>query len=119
MARQRRLPCSPRLDAVLSNYFCPEGVSIKSIMAVTARGTTEPTALRSCDIMAETLDYLLGLTAAEFNAVRLYYIWRADGDCLTAKATEARQEARKRSKRRLFKTAMSEVQRKYDSKNPR
>ena len=116
MSRHRRLPCNPRLDSILEHYFAPEGASIKSISAVAARGTTSPVSLNRRDVSAETSKLMRGLTSDELEEIRLYYVWRAVGDFATRKATDARQEARKRAKRRVFKTGIREIERKWNER---
>jgi len=116
MPRGKNTPCHPKLDAMLESYFCIEGASIKSISDITARGTTSPVALNRSDVMTETGKLMSGLTGDELRELALYYEWRSLAELATNKATEARQEARKRGKRRRFRTAITEVQRKWNEK---
>ena len=118
MTRPRKLPCKPQLDELLENYYDPEGPSIRSVMSQAPRGATAPTTLRECDVRAETFDLIVGLSQDEVNAVREYYLARVRADELTAQASEARQEVRNRQRRGRFKTAMAEIQRKWDNKKP-
>lgn len=108
----RSTPCNPKLDAMLDMYF--SGASIKSISDITARGGTDPTALSRLDLSTETGKLLRGLTRDERLELALYYEWRSLGELATNKATEARQEARKRGKRRRFRAAITEVERKWN-----
>ena len=117
MQRGRSFLCSPKLDAILETYFSPEGASIKSVMAVTARSTTSPASLNRIDVNAGVGKLMRTLTAEEREELGLYYAWRAMGDLATTKATAARQEARNRGKRRRVKTAIAEVERVWSEKN--
>ena len=114
MPRGRSYPCHPQLDALLESHLCPEGASIKSISAITARGTTSPTALNRLDMGAETAKLFKGLTTGEINEIVLYYVWRGVAEEATNKATEARREARNRGKRRGFKSGIKEIERKWN-----
>jgi len=105
-----------KLDAILEDRFSLEGVSIKSILSMAAKGTTSPSALTRRDIGADAFDLLLGLTEDEVNEVREYYVWRQIGEAVTRLAARARQEARNRSRKRKFKTGMKEIERRYHAK---
>ena len=120
MPKGRGTPCNPKLDAALDAYF--DGASIKSISDITARGGTDPTSLTRIDLGTETGKLMRGLTQDEYIELELYYAWRSLGELATHKATEARQEARKRGKRRRFRAAINEVERKWNEgkkKSPR
>jgi hypothetical protein len=114
-------PCHPQLDAILDDYFCPEGASIKSISAITARGTTSPLALTRAEVQSEVGKLTRGLTGEELSEVALYYEWRAAATLATHKAAEARREARGRAKRVKFRTGIGEIERKWieTKKSPR
>ena len=116
MPRGRSFLCNPKLDAILESYFAPEGASIKSIMAVTARGNTAPTALTRVDMTSEVGKWLRGLTREEYEELASYYEWRAIGDLATQKATAARLEARNRGKRRKVKTGIAEIERAWSER---
>ena len=109
MARNTR--CSPKLDQMLERYF--DDPSIRSISDIRARGGTNPTSLRMVDMNTEIGKLMRNLGADEIKAVRSYYQWRALADEATRKATDARQEARKRGKRRKFRTGIAEIERCY------
>ena len=104
---------------MLSNYFAPEGASIKSIFAITASGNTAPTALNRVDVNSEVGKLLRCLTPEEYAEIKMYHVWRALGDLATTKATAARQEARNRGKRRRLKAAIAEVERVWQEKRKR
>ena len=114
MPRGRSLPCDPRLDAILENYF--SGPSIKSVMSITARSTTSPVALTRVDVTSEVAKLMRGLTDEEWREVVLYYEWRELGDIATTKATAARQEARNRGKRRKVRDGIGEIERAWSEK---
>ena len=121
MPRGRHTPCHPSLDALLESYLCPEGASIKSCAAITARSSTSPTELNRAEQGAEISKLLSGLTTGEAREVELYYKWRGVAESATNKAAEARREARNRGKRRTFKSGLKEIERKWNEgrKKPR
>jgi hypothetical protein len=101
---------------MLEDYFQPEGASIKSILDITAKGTTSPTALTRRDVTAELAKLFRNLTNEEYAAVRRYYTARVTGDKLTTVATQARQRARNEGRGKRFKTAIAEVERAYNER---
>lgn len=118
MRARRNLPCNPKLDSMLESYF--SGPSIKSILDITARGTTSPTAIKRVDVNAEIAKLMRNLTAEERREIELYYLKRAYADEATHKASDARREARNTGKRRKFRTGIAEVERCYqEKKRPR
>jgi hypothetical protein len=96
---------------MLEDYFQPEGASIKSILDITAKGTTSPTALTRRDVTAELAKLFRNLTPQEYASLRRYYLLRVTGDKLTTQATQARQRARNEGRGKRFKTAIAEVER--------
>jgi hypothetical protein len=101
------------LDALLESHLCLEGASIKSCVAITARGTTSPTALNRAEQSAEVSKLLSGLTDGEAREVDQYYAWRGLADLATQKASDARREVKNRGKRRTLKSGMKEIERKW------
>jgi len=119
MPKGRECPCHPKLDAILEDYWSIEGASIKSILSVTAKGTTSPTALTRRDSGAETLGLLDGLTKGEIEELRSYYVWRQVASVVSRMATDARRETRNRVRRRAFKPGLKELERVWRENNTR
>lgn len=119
MPKGSECPCHPKLDAILEDYWSIEGASIKSILSMTAKGTTSPTALTRRDSGAETLGLLEGLTSGEIAELRAYYVWRQIASIVSRMATDARRESRNRVRRRAFKTGLKELENHWREKNKR
>jgi hypothetical protein len=119
MTKGKVLPCHPKLDSILESYFSLEGTSIKSILSMTAKGTTSPIALTRRDVGAEVFDLFLGLTPGELEDVCSYYVWREIIDRLSRTIARGRKEYRRLGKSRRFKTGISEVERRWNEKNER
>ena len=116
MGRNRDLPTNPKLDAILEAYFDPIGPSIKSVLDLTSSPGTDPTIVTREDARAAVYEWLKTLTQDELAALGGYYRTRVQADHQSKVAARTRQEVRNLQRSRRFKTAISEVERRYKEK---